>query len=107
MNLSRMSRNMRDGYTIVAFVEVKKEVPGEEGYHASGTERGVVAVLLFLSLTGSRMALAQGGLHRVNHIIIVMQENHSFDNYFGALAYAPGALITTRTAPACQVTTSA
>jgi len=48
------------------------------------------AVLLFLSLTGSRMALAQGGLHRVNHIIIVMQENHSFDNYFGALAYAPG-----------------
>src|SRR2546428_4067236 len=47
------------------------------------------AVLLFLSLTGSRLALAQGGLHRVNHIIIVMQENHSFDNYFGALAYAP------------------
>src|SRR5690349_7565801 len=48
------------------------------------------AVPLFLSLTGSRMALAQGGLQRVNHIIIVMQENHSFDNYFGALAYAPG-----------------
>ena len=48
------------------------------------------AVLLFLSLTGSRLAFAQGGLQRVNHIIIVMQENHSFDNYFGALAYAPG-----------------
>src|SRR5213080_1309857 len=48
------------------------------------------AVLLFLSLTGPRLALAQGGLHRVNHIIIVMQENHSFDNYFGTLAYAPG-----------------
>jgi phospholipase C len=31
-----------------------------------------------------------GGLNRVNHIIIVMMENHSFDNYFGALAYAPG-----------------
>jgi phospholipase C len=27
---------------------------------------------------------------KVKHIIIVMQENHSFDNYFGALAYAPG-----------------
>src|SRR5438128_6890026 len=38
----RRTRNRRDGYTIVAFVEVKKEVPGEEGYHASGTERGVV-----------------------------------------------------------------
>jgi phospholipase C len=30
------------------------------------------------------------GIHRVKHVIIVMQENHSFDNYFGALAYAPG-----------------
>src|SRR5438445_8825124 len=37
-----MPRNRRDGYTIVAFVEVKKEVPGSEGYLASFTERGVV-----------------------------------------------------------------
>jgi phospholipase C len=29
-------------------------------------------------------------LRKVNRIIIVMQENHSFDNYFGALPYAPG-----------------
>lgn len=29
------------------------------------------------------------GIYKVNHIIIVMMENHSFDNYFGALAYAP------------------
>src|SRR5262249_45204793 len=32
---------------------------------------------------------ADGNIQNVNHIIIVMQENHSFDNYFGALAYAP------------------
>jgi phospholipase C len=31
-----------------------------------------------------------GGIHNVKHVIVVMQENHSFDNYFGALAYAPG-----------------
>jgi len=30
-----------------------------------------------------------GKIHDVKHVIIVMQENHSFDNYFGALAYAP------------------
>src|SRR3981189_1964309 len=30
------------------------------------------------------------GLPKINHIIIVMMENHSFDNYLGALAYAPG-----------------
>ncbi|MGH7906086.1 MAG: phospholipase C [Candidatus Binataceae bacterium] len=29
------------------------------------------------------------GLKRVGHIIVMMQENHSFDNYFGALPYAP------------------
>src|SRR5437867_959977 len=33
---------------------------------------------------------ADGNLHNVNHIIIVMQENHSFDNYLGALPYASG-----------------
>jgi phospholipase C len=34
--------------------------------------------------------LAEGDVHKVHHVIVVMQENHSFDNYFGALAYAPG-----------------
>ncbi len=46
--------------------------------------------LLSLSLTAPNAAMGEGDLHKVNHIIIVMQENHSFDNYFGALAYAPG-----------------
>jgi phospholipase C len=35
-------------------------------------------------------AHADGNLNKVNHIIVLVQENHSFDNYFGALAYAPG-----------------
>jgi phospholipase C len=26
----------------------------------------------------------------VNHIIIMMQENHSFDNYYGVLPYVAG-----------------
>src|SRR5579864_2253753 len=42
------------------------------------------------SVAGPKPALAQGNLQKVNHIIVVMQENHSFDNYFGTLAYAPG-----------------
>lgn len=46
---------------------------------------GAVAFLL-----SSNTAKADGNLSKVNHIIVVMQENHSFDNYFGALAYAPG-----------------
>lgn len=46
--------------------------------------------LLLVCALCSSLAFADGNLHKVNHIIIVMQENHSFDNYFGALPYAPG-----------------
>ena len=45
---------------------------------------------VLLTLCTAHAAFADGDLHKVKHIIIVMQENHSFDNYFGALAYAPG-----------------
>jgi phospholipase C len=34
-------------------------------------------------------ARADGDLAHVQHIIIAMQENHSFDNYFGVLGYVP------------------
>ena len=47
-----------------------------------------MGTLSFLLLSSS--AFADGNVKKVNHIIIVMQENHSFDNYFGALAFAPG-----------------
>src|SRR5262245_66525798 len=38
---------------------------------------------------GVPTARADGNLNNVNHIIIVMQENHSYDNYFGVLGYVP------------------
>lgn len=47
-------------------------------------------ILPWALIFASQAVLAEGDLHKVKHIIIVMQENHSFDNYFGALAYAPG-----------------
>src|SRR5262245_36674980 len=40
-------------------------------------------------LIGAPQARADGNLNNVNHIIIVMQENHSYDNYFGVLGYVP------------------
>jgi phospholipase C len=63
--------------------------------------RGIVAASLLISMAALGLwittARADGGhpggnrgLQNVNHIIIVMQENHSFDNYFGALPYVPG-----------------
>jgi phospholipase C len=40
-------------------------------------------------LFGAVAARADGDLSQVNHIIIAMQENHSFDNYFGVIGYNP------------------
>src|SRR5271165_2056128 len=54
------------------------------------TPSALVLAALLLITALSQPALADGNLQNVNHIIIVMQENHSFDNYFGVLPYAPG-----------------
>ena len=51
---------------------------------------GRLAMAVTMVLSGTSFVRAEGNLKKVKHIIIVMQENHSFDNYFGALAYAPG-----------------
>jgi phospholipase C len=48
------------------------------------------AAAALLAALGLGPALADGPLTKVNHIVVVMQENHSFDNYFGVLPYAPG-----------------
>jgi len=53
-----------------------------------GGVRSGLTVLAMVLL--ARPALADGNLQNVQHIVIVMQENHSFDNYFGALPYVPG-----------------
>ncbi len=58
---------------------------------------GAVACLV-LACSGNGAGAAAGsgagppdvGIHKVKHVIILMQENHSFDSYFGALVYAPG-----------------
>src|SRR5919204_3416454 len=51
-----------------------------------------IRLLATLALLGGygAGARADGDLNKVNHVIVVMQENHSFDNYFGVLPYVPG-----------------
>ena len=59
--------------------------------HACGRHTMLgVAVLGAGLLLGASSARADGDLQNVKHIIIAMQENHSFDNYFGVLGYVPG-----------------
>jgi phospholipase C len=52
--------------------------------------RVAIALVPALTLLPPALAAEPEGLGKVNHIVVVMQENHSFDNYFGVLAYAPG-----------------
>jgi phospholipase C len=50
--------------------------------------RGGFAIALLLA--APLAVRAEGNLHNLKHIIIVMQENHSFDNYLGVLPYVSG-----------------
>jgi phospholipase C len=54
------------------------------------TKLALFTAVAAASLATVRPARADGDLRKVAHVVIVMQENHSFDNYFGALAFAPG-----------------
>ncbi len=46
------------------------------------------AALLLLGATSN--ALAAAGIHKIKHVVIIMQENRSFDNYFGTFPGADG-----------------
>ena len=41
------------------------------------------------------------GIHKIKHVIIVMQENRSFDTYFGTYPGADGIAMTNGTPSAC------
>lgn len=51
---------------------------------------GLSAALCLAFALLAPTAHADGNLHNVKHIIVVMQENHSFDNYLGVLPYVSG-----------------
>src|SRR4029453_6175109 len=55
-----------------------------------GSALCATAALTLGALFGSAPARADGNLQNVNHIIIVMMENPSFDNYLAVLPYVPG-----------------
>jgi phospholipase C len=54
------------------------------------TKIAVCTAVASVSLVAVRPAHADGDLRNVAHVVVLMQENHSFDNYFGVLAFAPG-----------------
>src|ERR1700710_565741 len=39
---------------------------------------------------GAQPAGAAGGIHKIQHVVVIMQENRSFDSYFGTYPGADG-----------------
>jgi len=65
--------------------------------HCSGvTALGMVALAAALALSGipsralARHGAAPEGIHKIQHVVVIMQENRSFDNYFGTYPGADG-----------------
>src|SRR3982751_2149013 len=51
----------------------------------------VAATIAVLSLTGGVAAKRPPtGIHKIRHIVVIMQENRSFDSYFGTFPGADG-----------------
>jgi phospholipase C len=53
----------------------------------TGLVIGAVSLLLAI---GVPPAAAAGGLHKIRHVVVIMQENRSFDSYFGTYPGADG-----------------
>ena len=41
-------------------------------------------------VAGAARAVADGGIHKIRHVVVIMQENRSFDSYFGTFPGADG-----------------
>lgn len=50
----------------------------------------VLATTLFVAAAAAAPATADSGIHKIKHVVIVMQENRSFDSYFGTFPGADG-----------------
>ncbi len=57
--------------------------------HRRTLRRSLPVLACSILALGAASARADGDIRKVNHVVIVMQENHSFDNYFGVLPYVP------------------
>jgi phospholipase C len=46
--------------------------------------------LLYVGIVKHRQSTSDSGIHKIKHIVIIMQENRSFDSYFGTFPGADG-----------------
>ncbi len=54
------------------------------------TSTGTSHVSSAAAASGNARPAAASGIHKIKHVVIIMQENHTFDNYFGTYPGADG-----------------
>jgi phospholipase C len=57
-------------------------------------------------MTSQTVRSAPGGIHKIRHVVVVMQENRSFDSYFGTFPGADGVPTTNGKPSACLPNTA-
>ena len=62
-----------------------------------GTQKFLTLILVSLFATtilvacgGSPSSIQYGDIHKIKHVVVIMQENRSFDTYFGTYPGADG-----------------
>jgi len=51
---------------------------------------GACLAAVALAAPGAQAASSGGGIHKIKHVVVIMQENRSFDSYFGTYPGADG-----------------
>ena len=81
-------------------------MPRRATVHRAVTAGLAVAGLVAGCTASAPTASATAGIHKIKHIIVIMQENRSFDSYFGTYPGAdglpPDACVPIGAGPACQ-----
>ncbi|HXD53579.1 MAG TPA: alkaline phosphatase family protein [Solirubrobacteraceae bacterium] len=54
-----------------------------KGIHAAAAALLALGVLLALGAAGAGASEAPEGIHKIQHVVMIMQENRSYDSYFG------------------------
>ncbi|HWX75023.1 MAG TPA: alkaline phosphatase family protein, partial [Solirubrobacteraceae bacterium] len=64
---------------------------------------GALASLAALGVAATAAAQPLQGIHKIQHVIVIMQENRSFDSYFGTYPGADGIPMSHGKPAACVV----
>jgi phospholipase C len=64
--------------------------PGKGPGRSDTAVRAVVLLLMAAETAAAQDAAALEGIHKIRHVVIIMQENRSFDSYFGTFPGADG-----------------